>query len=90
VSLISGFVEAFKKAIGRKPVVDVEDVRSSGSLGPTDETDAFDPLRPAPQRDLGSAVDNTGDISVASGDPEEGGEISISEPGHRRGDKHLP
>ncbi len=88
MSLISSFVEAIKKAMGRKPAVDIEDVRSSGPLGPTHDTDAFDPLRPAPQPDLGSEVD-TGEISVASGDPEEGGEIAISEPGGRNEDKHL-
>jgi hypothetical protein len=89
MSIVSAFVDAFKKAIGRKPAVDIEDVRSSGGLGPTHDTGAFDPLRPSPTPDLGSEVD-TGDLSVASGDPEEGGEIAPNEPIPEIDDKHLP
>lgn len=74
MSLISAFVDAFKKAFGSKPAVDIEDVRSSGGLGPSIPTDAFDPLRPAEQPGPESEVTHGG-ISVASGDPEEGGEV---------------
>lgn len=89
MSIVSVFVDAFKKATGRKPKVSKEDFRSSGPLGPSADTDAFDPLRPAPTPDLGSEV-NTGDLSVASGDPEEGGEIAPHGPVTEIGDKHLP
>lgn len=74
MSLISRFVAAFKRASGRKPAVDIEDVRSSGGLGPSAPTGAFDPLR-ATQRPRGDEV-SEGDLSVASSDPEEGGEVS--------------
>ena len=36
MSLISVFVDAFKKAIGREPAVDIEEVRSTGGLGPSE------------------------------------------------------
>lgn len=75
MSLISVFVDAFKKAIGREPAVDIEEIRSTGGLGPSNPTDAFDPLRPAQQPSGDSEVPH-GSISVASGDPEEGGEVS--------------
>lgn len=75
MSLISAFVDAFKKASGRKPAVDIEDVRSSGGLGPSVPTDAFDPLRPAQQAHGGFDVTH-GSLSATSADPEEGGEIS--------------
>ena len=82
MGLISSFVDAFKKAIGGKRKVDIEEVRSSGGLGPSNPTDAFDPIqRTAPAGD-GSRVSpgdlsvSSGDLSVKSGDPEEGGEIS--------------
>ena len=73
MSLISAFVDAFTRAFGRKPAVDIEEVRSSGGLGPSIPTDAFDPLRPA--EPSGDAEATPGTISVASGDPEEGGEV---------------
>ncbi len=74
MSLISIFVDAFKKALGRKRADDVELARSSGgSLGPSADTDAFDPLRPAPSP-TPSRGSVPGGISVTSGDPEEGGE----------------
>jgi len=75
MSLISVFVDAFKKAIGREPAVDIEEIRSTGGLGPSNPTDAFDPLRPAQQPSGDSEVTH-GSLSVASGDPEEGGEVS--------------
>ena len=75
MGLISTFVDAFKKALGSKRKVDIEEVRSTGGLGPSNPTDAFDPItRTAP---TGGASDVTrNDLSVASSDPEEGGEIS--------------
>jgi hypothetical protein len=74
MSFFSAFIDAFKKAFGRKPDVDIEEVRSSGGLGPSNPTDAFDPSRTAPQSGGGSEA-TSGDISVASADPEEGGEV---------------
>jgi len=74
MSLVSVFVDAFNKAIGREPAVDIEEVRSSGGLGPSNPTDAFDPLRPAEESSGNSDV-TPGSISVASEDPEEGGEV---------------
>lgn len=72
-SLISAFVDALKKAFGRRPEVDIEEVRSTGGLGSSIPTDAFDPLRPA---EPGGDSDVTpGSLPVASGDPEEGGEV---------------
>ena len=75
MSLVSVFVDAFKKAVGRKPTIDIEEVRSSGGLGPSNPTDAFDPLRTGPPPGSSSEVTH-GDPSVASGDPEEGGEVA--------------
>lgn len=75
MSLISVFVDAFKKAVGRKPAVDIDEVRSTGGLGPSNPTGAFDPLRPTPQAGGDSEVTH-GSPSVSSGDPEEGGEVS--------------
>jgi hypothetical protein len=75
MSLVSVFVDAFKKAAGRKPKIDIEEVRSTGGLGPSNPTDAFDPMRTAPPPGSGSDV-TRGDLSVSSGDPEEGGEVS--------------
>lgn len=82
MSLISSFVDAFKKAFGGKRKVDIEEVRSSGGLGPSNPTDAFDPIqRTAPTGGSshispGDRSASSGDLSVKSGDPEEGGEIS--------------
>lgn len=75
MGLISAFVDAVKKAFGRTSTVDIEEVRASGGLGSTSPTDAFDPLRPAGRPTDGPDV-RPGPTSVASGDPEEGGEIS--------------
>ena len=75
MSFFSGVIDALKKAFGRKPEVDIEQVRSAGGLGPTNPTDPFDPLRPAPQPAGHSAVE-VDQPSVSSGDPEEGGEFS--------------
>jgi hypothetical protein len=75
MGFFSDLVGGIKKAIrGGKPKADIEEVRSSGGLGPTNPTDAFDPLRPA-ESSSGSPEVLHGDPSVASGDPEEGGEI---------------
>lgn len=74
MSLVSVFVDAFKKAAGRgKPSVDIEEVRSTGGLGSTHPTDAFDPLRTAPQPGGDSDVGDR-DPMVASGDPQASGE----------------
>lgn len=75
MSLISVFVDAVKRAFGRKPTIDIEDFRSSGgTLGSTPPTDAFDPLRPSQQTGANSDV-KPSSIDVASADPEEGGEV---------------
>jgi hypothetical protein len=77
MSLISTFVDAFKRAAGKKPEVDM---KSQGPLGSTAQGDAksFDPLRPAPESQIGPGIDRgapaAGDPQIASGDPEEGGE----------------
>ena len=68
-SLISTFVEAFKKAAGKSRIDTKELARSQGgSLGSTNQ------FRPAPQPDKGRGI-NSGDRPVASSDPEEGGEV---------------
>jgi hypothetical protein len=86
VGWIETFVDAVKKAAGKKPAVDMDVVRSSGgTLGSTPGAyaDKFDPLKPAPAPapESGKGVDtgaisNAGDLSVKSADPEEGGEIA--------------
>ena len=76
MGLISTFVDAFKKAFGSKRKVDIEEVRSSGHLGPTNPTDAFDPITRTAPASSGASDVTRGDLSVASSDPEEGGEIS--------------
>lgn len=50
MSLVNVFVDAFKKAAGRKPEVDTKElVRNEAGLGVSAGTDAFDPIeRPAP------------------------------------------
>lgn len=83
MSLVSVFVDAFKKAAGRKPEIDIDTVRSSGGLGSTVDTGGFDPLRPAPAGGQGSEAVG-GDLTVKSSDPEEGGEVAVtSAPGPR-------
>lgn len=82
MSLVSVFVDAFKKAAGRKPEVDIDVVRSSGGLGSTVDTGGFDPLRPAPAPGQGSEA-GTADLTVKSADPEEGGEVAVTSPGPR-------
>ena len=77
MSLVSVFVDAFKKAAGRKPEIDIDTVRSSGGLGSTVDTGGFDPLRPAPTSGQGSEVSG-GDLTVKSSDPEEGGEVAAT------------
>jgi hypothetical protein len=74
-SVVTTFLDAFKKALGRKPDVDTKELArsSGGTLGSTPDGHAFDPLRPAPEPDAGTEV-TTGTVSVASADPEEGGE----------------
>ena len=74
MGFFSDLVGGIKKAFGGKPKADIEDVRSSGGLGPSLPTDSFDPLRPA-EEPIGGSELLHGDPSVASGDPEEGGEV---------------
>ena len=76
MSWIQTFVDAVKKAFGKEPAVDIEEVRSTGGLGSTYDSGAFDPLRPTPTPDSGERVD-ADDISVKSAAPEEGGESRI-------------
>jgi hypothetical protein len=79
MSLISTFVDAFKRAAGKKPEVDM---KTYGPLGSTTQPDgkSFDPLRPTPESDTGGKRVDRGDVSqepeIASGDPEEGGEAT--------------
>lgn len=74
MSRSSGFGDAVKKAFGRKRAVDVEVLRSAGGLGPTTQTGAVDSAAPAQPPSGGSEV-TQGTLSVASADPEEGGEV---------------
>ena len=82
VGWIETFVDAVKKAAGKKPAVDMDVVRSSGgTLGSTPGAfgDKFDPLRPTPAPESGKGVDRSRlgrrRLSVKRVDPEEGGEI---------------
>jgi hypothetical protein len=82
MSLVSTFVDAFKKAAGKKPEKPEIDMKTHGPLGSTDSPEAFTPLRPTPEPDTGKGID-TGGVSVepdavTSGDPEEGGEANPS------------
>jgi hypothetical protein len=82
MSLVSTFVDAFKKAAGKQPKKPDVDMKTYGPLGSTTQSasGAFTPLRPA-EPDTGQGIDR-GDVSVAgepevaSGDPEEGGEAN--------------
>ncbi len=83
MSLVSTFVDAFKKAAGKQPTKPDVDMKSLGPLGsvPEGSTGSFDPLRPTPESDSGQGIDRgdvsvTGEPEVASGDPEEGGEVN--------------
>lgn len=76
MSLVSRFVDAFKRAAGRKPAVDIEEVRSTGGLGPSAPTGAFDPLRTAQRKRPRDDQVSGGDLTVKSSDPEEGGEVT--------------
>jgi hypothetical protein len=83
MSLVSTFVDAFKKAAGRQPTKPDVDMKSLGPLGSAPESagGSFDPLRPTPESDSGQGIDRgdvsvTGEPEVASGDPEEGGEVN--------------
>ena len=83
MSLVSTFVDAFKKAAGKQPTKPDVDMKIYGPLGSTTQTGgkAFTPLRPTPEPDTGPGIDRggvsvTGEPEVASGDPEEGGEAN--------------
>jgi hypothetical protein len=73
-SVISAFVDAVRRAVGRKPDIDAKELArsSGGSLGSA-PPGSFDPQRPAPKPNSGAEVGD-GSIQVASSDPEEGGE----------------
>jgi hypothetical protein len=74
MSLVNTFVDAFKKAVGKQPDAK-ERARSDGLLGPTDK------FREAPESDTEKGIDRgtvSSDVSVASADPEEGGEYQGS------------
>ncbi len=77
MSLFSIFADAFKKASGKsqKDEKELKELLRSqgGSLGSSTQTDAFDPLRTAPEPDIRHGID-AGELNVASSDPEEGGE----------------
>ena len=84
MSLVSTFVDAFKKAAGKQPEKPEIDMKTHGPLGSTHSPEAFTPLRPTPEPDTGKGID-TGGVSVVgepdavtSGDPEEGGEANRS------------
>lgn len=79
MGLIQTFLNAFNKgredAEAKAAAEAKEHARSDGLLGPTHSGagGSFDPMRPAPEPESGDRVE-PGDLSVASGDPEEGGE----------------
>jgi hypothetical protein len=84
-SLVTVFVDAFKKAAGKKPAKPDVDIKTYGPLGSTFDGGSFDPLRPAPGSDTGQGIDPggvsvggerdmAGDAGLTSSDPEEGGE----------------
>ena len=73
MSWFSTFTDAFKKAAGKQPTKPDVDMKTYGPLGSTTE-----PLRPTPEADGGQGIDS-GDVSVASSDPEEGGESGAGE-----------
>ena len=86
MSLISTFVDAFKRAVGKQPTKPEVDIKTHGPLGSTYDSAGglFEPLRPTPESDPGSGVGShgpvagdagvVGDPGFTSGDPEEGGE----------------
>ena len=65
MSLVSTFVDAFKKAAGKQPTKPDVDMKSLGPLGsvPESASGSFDPLRPTPESDSGQGIDR-GDVSV--------------------------
>jgi hypothetical protein len=77
MSLISTFVDAVKRAAANKREKDLKELirNEGGTLGstPAGDADKFNPLRPTPEDDSEQGIDS-GDVSVASADPEEGGE----------------
>jgi hypothetical protein len=67
MSLVSTFVDAFKKAAGKQPKKPDVDIKTYGPLGSTTQMEAgeaFTPLRPAPKPDTGKGID-PGGVSVA-------------------------
>ena len=51
MSLFSAFVDAFKKAAGKKPDIDIKTYGPLGSTTQTEAGEAFTPHRPAPAPD---------------------------------------
>jgi hypothetical protein len=78
MSLVSTFVDAFKKAAGKRPAKSGKDMRTDGPLGSTTEEagKSFAPVRPTPEAGSGQRID-PGEVSVGSADPDEGGESSV-------------
>ena len=83
MSLVQTFVDAFKKGVGKKPEGPEVDMKSVGPMGSVAEGDAdkFDKLRPTPESGSAKGIDHgavagSGTPQVASGDPEEGGEVT--------------
>lgn len=83
MSLVSIFVDAFNKVLGRKRAEDLETLRNSGGSLGSAPAGTFEEGRVAPQPGTGAAGGAFGsdvvapDISVASSDPEEGGESRV-------------
>jgi hypothetical protein len=82
MSFVQTFVDAFNKARGKQPAKPDVDMKSLGPMGsvPEGSKGSFDPLRP-PESESGKGIDQgdvpgSGTPQVASGDPEEGGEVS--------------
>jgi hypothetical protein len=83
MSFVQTFVDAFNKARGKQPAKPDVDMKSLGPMGsvPEGSKGSFDPLRPTPDSGSEKGIDH-GAVSgpdtpqVASGDPEEGGEVS--------------
>jgi hypothetical protein len=71
-------VDAFKRAAGKQPAKSEIDLKTDGPLGSTtaEAGKSFAPLRPTTEAGSGQRVD-AGEVSIGSGDPEEGGESSV-------------
>ena len=56
MSLVSTFVDAFKKAAGKQPEKPEIDMKTHGPLGSSYSPEAFTPLRPTPEPDTGKGI----------------------------------